>query len=107
MAALLGRLIAAQRAGQVAAGIPFGYLARLQRAFAAGPPAPDPVPSGIIEPLTGRELEVLRMLAAGRPKQAIARELVVTLGTVKSMWATAWASPARPTAPSPSPGPAN
>jgi hypothetical protein len=44
MAALLGRLIAAQRAGQAAAGIPFGYLARLQRAFAAGPPAPDPGP---------------------------------------------------------------
>ena len=32
---------------------------------------------------TGRELEVLRMLAAGRPNQAIARELVVTLDTVK------------------------
>jgi len=44
MAALPGRLIA----GQAAAGIPFGYLARLQRAFAAGPPAPDPGPSGII-----------------------------------------------------------
>ena len=40
MAALLGRLIAAQRTGQAAADVPFGYLARLQRAFAAGPPAP-------------------------------------------------------------------
>ena len=40
MAALLGRLIAAQRTGQAAAGVPFGYLARLQRAFAAGSPAP-------------------------------------------------------------------
>jgi len=83
MAALLGRLIAAQRAGQAAAGVPLGYLARLQRAFAAGPPAPDPGPSGIIEPLTRRELEVLRMLAAGRSNQAIAGELVVTLDTVK------------------------
>ena len=86
MAALLGRLVAAQRAGsgfQGAAGVPLGYLARLQRAFAAGPPAPDPVPSGIIEPLTRRELEVLRMVAAGRSNQAIARELVVTLDTVK------------------------
>ena len=45
MAALLGRLIAAQRTGsgfQAAAGVPLGYLARLQRAFAAGPTAPDP-----------------------------------------------------------------
>ena len=47
------------------------------------------------------------MLAAGRSNQAIARELVVTLDTVKSMWATSWASSARLTAPSPWPGPAN
>ena len=38
---------------------------------------------GIVEPLTGREMEVLGMLAAGRANQAIARELVVTLDTVK------------------------
>ena len=86
MAALLGRLIAAQRAGsgfQAAAGVPLGYLARLQRAFAAGPTAPDPALSGLVDPLTSRELEVLTMLAAGRSNQAIARELVVTLDTVK------------------------
>jgi LuxR family maltose regulon positive regulatory protein len=83
MAALLGRVIAAQRSGRAAAEVPFGYLARLQRAFAAGPPAPDPGPSGIIEPLTRRELEVLGMLAAGRSNLAIAGELVVTLDTVK------------------------
>ena len=41
MAALLGRLIAAQRTGQAAAGVPLGYLARLQRAFGAGPASPD------------------------------------------------------------------
>jgi len=38
---------------------------------------------GLIDPLTGRELEVLAMLAAGRSNQAIAGELVVTLDTVK------------------------
>ena len=79
MAALLGRLIAAQRAGQAAAEVPLGYLARLQRAFGPGRPASDPGPSGIVEPLTSRELEVLAMLAAGRSNQAIARELVVTV----------------------------
>ena len=83
MAALLGRLIAAQRTGQAAAEVPLGYLARLQRAFDPGPPARDPVPGGIVDPLTSRELEVLKMLAAGRPNQAIARELVVALDTVK------------------------
>ena len=38
---------------------------------------------GIVEPLTSRELEVLEMLAAGRSNQVIARQLVVTLNTVK------------------------
>ena len=83
MAALLGRLIAAQRTGQAAAGVPLGYLARLQRAFGSGRPANRPVPAGIVDPLTSRELEVLEMLAAGRSNQAIARELVVALDTVK------------------------
>ena len=83
MAALLARLIAAQRTGHEAADVPLGYLARLQRAFDAGPPAPTPTHPGIIDPLTSREFEVLRMLAAGRSNQAIAGELVVTLDTVK------------------------
>ena len=83
MAALLGRLIAAQRTGQAAAGVPLGYLARLQRAFGSGLPARDPVPAGIVDPLTSRELEILAMLAAGRSNQAIASDLVVTLDTVK------------------------
>ena len=83
MAALLGRLIAAQRTGQAAAGVPLGYLARLQRAFSPGRPGPDPAPAGIVDPLTSRELEVLAMLAAGRSNQAIACDLVVTLDTVK------------------------
>ena len=86
MAALLGRLIAGQRTGsgfRAAAEVPLGYLARLQRAFGPGRPARDPVLSGIVDPLTSRELEVLEMLAVGRSNQAIAGELVVTLDTVK------------------------
>ena len=38
----------------------------------------------MVEPMTGRELEVLRLLAAGTPNRAIAEQLVVTLDTVKS-----------------------
>ena len=86
MAALLGRLIVAQRTGsgcRAAAEVPLGYLARLQRAFGPGRPARDPGPSGIVDPLTSREREVLEMLATGRSNQAIARELVVTVDTVK------------------------
>ncbi len=88
MAALLGRLIAAQRAEHTTARrVPLGCLARLQQAFDTEHPVPDhgraTAPQGIVEPLTSRELEVLEMLAAGRSNQAIARELVVTLDTVK------------------------
>ncbi|HLN69086.1 MAG TPA: LuxR C-terminal-related transcriptional regulator [Streptosporangiaceae bacterium] len=88
MAALLGRLIAAQRSGSAAAGVPLGYLARLLRAFGPEHAVPDTGPGtavvpSIVEPLTSRELEVLVLLAAGRSNQAIAGQLVVTLDTVK------------------------
>jgi len=64
------------------------HLARLQ-AFegkpgvpGSGPDAATRVP-GLADPLTGRELQVLAMLAAGTPNRAIAGELFVTLATVK------------------------
>jgi LuxR family maltose regulon positive regulatory protein len=89
MAALLARLIAAQRSGGAAAEVPLGCLARLQRALAAPGVAPDAgrgsvtaVP-GLVDQLTSRELEVLEMLAAGSSNQVIASQLVVTLDTVK------------------------
>jgi LuxR family transcriptional regulator, maltose regulon positive regulatory protein len=41
-------------------------------------------PPSLAEPLTGRELAVLRLLAAGRSNQRIARDLVVALDTVKT-----------------------
>jgi LuxR family maltose regulon positive regulatory protein len=56
-----------------------GYLATLMGAFGQ----PDAAPPGLAEPLTERELEVLRLLAAGRSNQRIAHELVVALDTVK------------------------
>ena len=36
------------------------------------------------EPLTGREPQVLRLLAVGKSSQRIAHDLVVTLNTVKT-----------------------
>jgi ATP/maltotriose-dependent transcriptional regulator MalT len=41
------------------------------------------VVAGLVEPLTAREVEVLRLLAAGAPNRAIAEQLVVSLETVK------------------------
>jgi|SRR6185437_852855 len=64
-----------------------GYLATLLRACGpAGGTLPQgrlaAAPSGLAEPLTSRELEVLRLLAAGKSNQRIAHDLVVALGTV-------------------------
>ena len=90
MAALLSRLIAAQRTGQRPPGSQLDCLARLQRAFDAGQPRQTLGPAtavrrsqGIVEPLTSRELEVLQMLAAGSRTRRIAAQLVVSLDTVK------------------------
>jgi LuxR family transcriptional regulator, maltose regulon positive regulatory protein len=92
MAALLGKLAAPSPGhAAVAAQVPPAYLGRLLDAFEraglpvlARPRRGAVVVAGLIEPLSARELEVLGLLAAGKPNQAIAEELVVTLETVKS-----------------------
>ena len=84
MAALVQRLIR-QRQGERSAAAPRHareHLLRVVGAFRAhGAPGGDT--QGVVEPLTARELEVLDLLAAGRPNRDIADELVVTLDTVK------------------------
>jgi len=86
MRALVGRIVAAYRAGPPPARtIPFSHLARVTQAFDSKPAMPGSAAEvpGLIDPLTGRELQVLAMLAAGEPNQSIAGELFVTLFTVK------------------------
>ena len=88
MRALLTQLPVARPGQQNVAGrIDPGCLAALLRACgrADAPPTRRSVaaPPGLAEPLTDRELEVLRLLAAGRSNQRIAHDLVVTLDTVK------------------------
>ena len=46
--------------------------------------SPDHQPAGLIEPLSGRELEVLQLIALGKTNQEIARQLIVSPGTVKA-----------------------
>ena len=89
MRALLTRLSAAQKDQRAPArGVDPDYLAGLLRACGqagAAPPSRRAAAalSGMAEPLTDREVEVLRLLAAGRSNQRIAHELVVALDTVK------------------------
>ncbi len=88
MRALLAQLPVARPGQQHAAcRIDPGYLAALLRACGQADATPPrrgaAVPPGLAEPLTGRELEVLRLLAAGRSNQRIAHDLVVALDTVK------------------------
>jgi LuxR family maltose regulon positive regulatory protein len=71
-------------------GIAPVYVARLLAAF--GPPRPEPPDQArtpgqaqpLVEPLTDRELEVLRHLDGGFSNREIARRLFVSLPTVKS-----------------------
>ena len=71
----------------VAENISRSYARRLlsaldERAHPVAVPAGFAV-AGLAEPLTARELEVLRLIAAGRRNQEIADELVISLSTVK------------------------
>ena len=89
MRALLAQLPAARPSQQhPARGMGPGYLPSLLRACGqadttAPQRRPATAPPGLAEPLTGRELEVLRLIAAGRSNQRIACDLVVALDTVK------------------------
>jgi LuxR family maltose regulon positive regulatory protein len=66
------------------------YLDRLGAAFPQSVPAPSklqpsvPHPRTLIEPLSDRELEVLRLIAVDRSNQDIASELYLSVNTVKT-----------------------
>ena len=106
-----GRCATRSPAGPAAGGDPAGALNAMDEAVQAAPGPPgllNPIPArrarlllaqgdvapdagrgrgpavpGLVDQLTSRELEVLKMLAAGQSNQAIASQLVVTLDTVK------------------------
>jgi LuxR family transcriptional regulator, maltose regulon positive regulatory protein len=79
MAALLSRVREQQRRQG-----PTPYLDTVLAAFPQEARAAKPHPQqGLLDPLSERELEVLRELAQGAPNQQIADRLVITVDTVK------------------------
>jgi LuxR family maltose regulon positive regulatory protein len=90
MATLLGRLLTTPATTHVAAAaVPPAFLDRLLEAFEQAGQAALPrfrrgaALPGLVAALSGREVEVLGLLAAGKSNSAIAEELVITLDTVK------------------------
>jgi LuxR family maltose regulon positive regulatory protein len=65
-------------------GIASKYVVKLLSEFSQDAGAAPASQQPLIEPLTDRELQVLRLLAEGLSNRAIAERLVVALGTVKS-----------------------
>ena len=66
-----------------ARGIAPDYAATLLSAIGEAALAAPASARSLLEPLTERELEVLRLLVAGLSNAAMAQELVITVGTVK------------------------
>jgi LuxR family maltose regulon positive regulatory protein len=62
------------------------YAQKILDAFSLASQAstPSPQPGGLIEPLSARELQVLHLMGLGRTNQEIARQLIVSPGTVKA-----------------------
>src|SRR6185503_16765440 len=60
-----------------------GYVRRLLAAAGGGPVDP-PQQQGLVDPLSARELEVLRLLGTHLDGPAIARRLFVSLNTLRT-----------------------
>ena len=64
------------------------YVDKIVRAFSQpakviSQPAITDQAAGIVEPLTGRELEIIRLIAAGKSNREISQQLYLALSTVK------------------------
>jgi LuxR family maltose regulon positive regulatory protein len=84
MYTLLSELLETRRRGGPDPSVPPHYLRRLLAALQRDARDARLSAAGLSEPLTDRELEVLRLVASGKPNRLIAAELFVGVGTVKT-----------------------
>jgi LuxR family maltose regulon positive regulatory protein len=92
MAALLQRVLETQKEGRLTttvANIPPGYIGKLLAAINGKTTpltrmSPRQTAGSLVEPLSERELEVLRLIASGASNRDIARKLFLSLATVKT-----------------------
>jgi LuxR family maltose regulon positive regulatory protein len=79
-----GPAMAALLTAAASRGIAPPYVARVLGARDTTPVEPAPLPQGLVDPLSERELDVLRLLASELSGPEIARHLVVSLNTVRT-----------------------
>ena len=84
MGNLLSATLEAREKGSLEPPVPAHYLRKLVAVLERDPSLVASPDGGLPERLSGREHEVLRLVAAGKSNGQIASELYVTVGTVKS-----------------------
>ena len=65
-------------------GVAPDYLDKVLAAFGTTAQVSSPLPAVLIDPLSEREREILRLIAAGLSTDEIAEELVIVVGTVRN-----------------------
>jgi LuxR family transcriptional regulator, maltose regulon positive regulatory protein len=84
MAELLSGVLEAQQRGRLDPPIPAHYVSKLVAALERDDAGARLPAKGLPEPPSGRELEILQLVAAGKSNRQIASELFVGVGTVKT-----------------------
>jgi LuxR family transcriptional regulator, maltose regulon positive regulatory protein len=84
MAELFSEVLEALQRGRLDPPIPAHYLRKLLAALEQDDAGVRLPATRLPEPLSGRELEILQLVAVGKSNRRIATELFVSVGTVKT-----------------------